>query len=221
MDTQGISTKCMEKWIKPKELKNLCKSLAVLSWICGDSTRYKYNQVKSEFSFENGQGDSANIVFKDNDVLFLAFAHEAIFAYWDGANHIFPDQNGNFLPRTFKDYYEEYLDEERISILAWFLIKDKKWTNFPLIDEERVEDAKGEDDPDGSELIWDYLPLNPELYCLWEGEYFDLEIDLSIVEKIYAHKKLNYEDVFKVNPNTLMCRKEFEDMLVSIGYHES
>lgn len=80
--TQGLSTKNLNKWPDANRLKNLCKTLATLSWIQMDLERFGMHTKEngtSIFQFSNGEGDTASLFFNESGVLFKGFAHTKVF----------------------------------------------------------------------------------------------------------------------------------------------
>jgi hypothetical protein len=51
---------------------------------------------------------------------------------------------------------------------------------------------------------------------LFAGDYFELELDLQLVESIYEHRPLNSEIVYRLNPDADLEQLKID--LIEIGY---
>ena len=73
-----------------------------------------------------------------------------------------------------------------------------------------------EDDPDGSEHLLAALDGRPETYRDFAAEYYEKELELDAIGRVYAHEPLTTELVMKLNPNVKL--KQLKDDMAEIGY---
>lgn len=205
--SKKISTNNLSKWPKPSELRKLCQSLAILAWIQVDWGRYRFSPIDNEsdfFKLNNGQGDSAEIIFDPSGTVMKGFHHECPYAFWYGENCPWPQENGLWLPSSLQVYWQDFFEDESVSFISWFLKGQSKWSNLKLKTDELEKVVKEEriSDPDGSEYIWSYFPSTADLYCLLEGkQYYERDFDKGIVASIYDHGPIDRNSIKSLNPN--------------------
>lgn len=209
---ESLSTADLEAWPNPLAFLKPMQSLAVLSACENDLRRYSVKKHASlkviVGEMDNGQGDSCRLIFATVGMVISGFAHEAVTSSlrnsgpYEGTYEGFPDE--------FAKMYEHLLDEEDVSFCAWYLNSEGSWQRG------RVELPDDEEDPDGSEHIFEYLPFDPLLYAKLEGEYYGREFDIEAVQAIYAHEPLTEDLIKRVNPHCSYARDSviFRD----IGY---
>ena len=57
-----------------------------------------------------------------------------------------------------------------------------------------------EGDDGGKDFILSYICSNADQWIEWAEDYYEMDIDKSIVEKVYQKKLLTAEDIHKLDP---------------------
>jgi hypothetical protein len=213
----SISTQNLHLLPSISDLKKLLKSLAVLDAISSpewDSRYYSYNANWSSDeemgSMRNGCGDEFYVLFNSHGCFIKGFAHESAMSSW-GTNEQKP-WNGLLenVPSEFKSAVNEpAFSMDNISFCIWRAFTDNKWHIGAF-------DFADDDDPDGSEYLLELFDRKPSSYLAFAGDYFELELDLQLVESIYEHRPLNSEIVYRLNPDADLEQLKID--LIEIGY---
>jgi len=92
------------------------------------------------------------------------------------------------LPKQFDDFiYNEPIKTRKSTFCIWRTIADSEWQTGDTVD------------PDGSEDILYLLDGDPEKYVEFCEDYYEKEIPLDIVEKIYQGEPISLEMIYKLN----------------------
>ena len=97
-------------------------------------------------------------------------------------------KNLSSLPKQFDDFiYNEPIKTRKSTFCIWRTIADSEWQTGETIE------------PDGSEDILYLLDGNPEKYVEFCKDYYEKEIPLDIVERIYQAEPISLEMIYKLN----------------------
>lgn len=161
-------------------------------------------------SMRNGCGDEFYVLFNSHGCFVKGFDHESAMSSW-GTDEQKP------WPGLFEGLPSEFLEAskepafsmENISFCIWRLESSACWEQgkFEFVDCE---------DPDGSEYLLSIFDGNPMTYKKFAAEYYEVDVPLSAINKIYSHSPLTEELVRAINPE--LCLAELEDDLKEIGY---
>ena len=92
------------------------------------------------------------------------------------------------LPKQFYDFiYNEPIKSRKSTFCIWRTNTDSEWNIGEALEE------------DGSEDILDILDGSPEKYVEFCEDYYEKEIPLDIVEKIYQGEPITLEMIYKLN----------------------
>ena len=102
-------------------------------------------------------------------------------------------KNLSSLPKQFDDFiYNEPIKTRKSTFCIWRTIADSEWQTGETID------------PDGSEDILYLLDGDPEKYVEFCEDYYEKEIPLDIVERIYQGEPISLEMICELlTTNTL------------------
>jgi len=96
-----------------------------------------------------------------------------------------------------------------ISFCLWRLNTDDYWNcgsiNYP-----------DEDDPDGSEYLFEILNCDPKTYQEFAKEYYEVSIPIESVLHIYKHLPLTSNIITSLNDEIALS--DIETELIEIGY---
>ncbi|MBF1195818.1 MAG: hypothetical protein HXM12_09715, partial [Fusobacterium periodonticum] len=91
-------------------------------------------------------------------------------------------------PKQFDDFiYNEPIKTRKSTFCIWRTIADSEWQTGETID------------PDGSEDILYLLDGDPEKYVEFCEDYYEKDIPLDIVERIYQGEPISLEMIYKLN----------------------
>ena len=92
------------------------------------------------------------------------------------------------LPKQFDDFiYNEPIKTRKSTFCIWRTIADSEWQTGETID------------PDGSEYILYLLDGNPKKYVEFCEDYYEKDIPLDIVERIYQGEPISLEMIHGLN----------------------
>jgi hypothetical protein len=166
-------------------LKRLMQSLAVLDTIISPEWDYRYYSFIAQWSAEeemgsmrNGSGDDLFALFSAHGCLLKGFAHESSKAQVD------PGFLYSQLPAPFsKQVHEPAISPANVTFLYWRGLDDAQWHSLP------IPNLTGAGD--GSEDLLKLLDGDPASYRAFAAEYYERELPLDAIERIYAHEPLS------------------------------
>lgn len=194
------STRCLNDLPSLDELVRLSKAFAMLDAILSpewDSRYYSFNAHwgagEMMGSMRNGSGDEYFILFNKQGAAIKGFDHEAIMSPW-GAN---PPTIWPGMYDSVPDYFSSFLSEEafamdQVTYCFWRSYDDKAWqcgiSKFPV-----------GNDPDGSEWMLNIFSGEPVIYQQFAKDYYEVDLELAVVQQIYEHTPLTDEIVKVLN----------------------
>jgi hypothetical protein len=215
----GPSTRNLEKLPSPERLEQLSKSLAMLDAIlCPDwEDRYysfnaRWDKNTRMASKRNGSGDFYFMTFSNDGVFIKGFDHESPMSpHANASGKVWPDVLDG-VPTEFSRFLTEPAFEmDDTTFCIWFSQADPGWRcgniEFPKHDRN---------DPDGSSFLLQMLQDDPKRYKSWAEDYFELDIPLKSVKRLYALEPLTTELVESLNADITL--KELEADIAEIGY---
>jgi nucleoid DNA-binding protein len=212
MVPDGLSSFNLKDLPTGNDLWRICQSLHVLARINNDPQRYHaIQQIKPDldyFSMDNSQGDSALVLFWRGHTVIKGFSHESSMSSWGGTT--WPGIYDGLPNDLVESLFEEYLEAEAVSFCVWH-DSVKGWGKGDIKVFPNVPDS----DPDGSQLIFSYLPLNAAEYIQIYEEIHSRSFDPRLVEAIYEHAPLSDKMVRALNPD---CRFSLHRICDCSGY---
>ena len=184
------------------ELRRLLQSLAMLDALHCPEWEFRYysfdsrwNKGESMGSMRNGEGDHFFVHFTRHGCFVKGFAHESPMAPVDDrAPEVWPGMFDG-LPKVFSGSLREVaFDNEFTTFCFWRLIDDDGWRKGPVKYPARVPD------PDGSRELLALLDGRPASYRRWAEDYYEMDVPLPPVKRVYAHEPLTNELVEELNP---------------------
>lgn len=155
-------------------------------------------------SMRDGSGDEFYIVFEAERAFIKGFAHERSEAVKRYSLEIAKAQ----VPDVFDACLEEpAFSPEHASFVLWNL--GQAWRALDL-------GLPKEGDPDGSGDLLSILAGAPAQYVEFASWYFEVDLPLEAVQRVYAHEPLTEELVALLNPETSL--DEIREDLEEIGY---
>ena len=213
----SISTQNLTSIPSIIDLKMLLKSLAALDAIISPEWDCRYYSFNSQWgeneqmgSMRNGCGDEFFVLFNQFGCFIKGFAHESTMSSWrtDGQKPWQGLLEG--LPNELKEAAEEpAFSMDNISFCLWRSFQDTEWQ----IGKFEFEDG---DDPDGSEYLFELFDMKPSSYQEFASGYYELELELSMIENIYKHRPITIEHAKVLNSEV-----DFDLLskdLIEIGY---
>ncbi|WP_372871639.1 hypothetical protein [Shewanella sp.] len=172
-----------------ESLKKRAKALAMLdAIICPEwEDRYysfdqKWDENEQMASMRNGCGDEWFILFASFGIGIKGLDHETEIA----ADDEFREEIAGQLPASFSSFYKEpSFSWDWVSFCYWLEPETSEW--------QKVENtaSKYEDDNDGSSDLLNILIDNETAYHEFVGWYYELEIPIETIKKIYDLEPLS------------------------------
>ncbi|MFD5780359.1 hypothetical protein [Streptomyces sp. NPDC126933] len=204
------------------DLRNLCRSLAVLDMILSPDWEYRYYSFNSAWtdgnemaSMRNGSGDEYSIVFSAVGAYVRGFDHESPMSPYAHDGEPWPGVIDG-VPSVFRPWVEEpaFTDEGNMPVVTaclWREVADSQWRcgtiDFP----------EGRDDPDGAEGLFHLLvDRSPEAYQRFAEDYYEVLVNLEAVRHVYAWRPLTPEIVSLLNAETDLS--DVAEEIDAIGY---
>ncbi|HPT51199.1 MAG TPA: hypothetical protein PKZ22_13575 [Accumulibacter sp.] len=213
-----ISTRNLTSLPKPDALRRLLQALALLDAILEEEWQYRYYSFNAKWSpteqmgsMRNGSGDDFFAVFDSSGCFLRGFSHESPMTPWrETPPTIWPGVLDAVPPRFERSLKEPAFHMEDTTFCIWCLAGNSAWSCGP------IEFPANEEDPDGSLWMLSALDGNPETYQLFVREYFELEVKLGAISRVFEHEPLSVE-LLQAFP----CSRNFQDVIADaeeIGY---
>ncbi len=181
----------------PQELETFLKAQAILDIIMNSEEDswlrlvQRYTSDTPAYCVSDGSGNEMDIFFEENGVFIKGFDHEnELNQYakeeWDDQ---FFKETYEGIPSNFLDIYEDEDSLMEMTFCMWYDNQTGKW-NQTIV----------EGDDGGKDFMLDYICPNADKWIEWAEDYYEMDIDKSIVEKAYQKKPLTAEDIHKLNP---------------------
>ena len=170
----------------------------------------KWDEKEQMGSMRNGCGDDFSILFNASGCFIKGFDHESAMSSWSTDEQLpWPDLLKGLPPEFLAVSKEPAFSMENISFCIWKLNTSNSW-------EKGEFEYADDDDPDGSEYLLDIFDGKAVTYQVFAQEYYEVDLVLTEIEKIYCHISLTDELVKSINPDASL--KELEKDIVEIGY---
>ncbi|MFI6820138.1 hypothetical protein ACIBJE_04195 [Micromonospora sp. NPDC050187] len=205
-------------------LRDRCKALAVLECIVGGGEPYyAYTRAWGDDEaalMSNGSGDEWAVVFTAAGAFIRAFDHESAMTPYRGPDHgLWPGLLDD-LPAVFRPQIEEpaFGDEEGqflATAVLWRLFDDDRWhagegITFP------PPRGPYDTDPDGSGRLGILLDDIVDRYVRFAEDYYEIEVDPTVIEHVVAHRPLTDVVVQALNPQVTVAG--LHEDITAIGY---
>ncbi|MET4921007.1 hypothetical protein P3L51_01265 [Streptomyces sp. PSRA5] len=190
------------------DLRNLCRSLAVLDTILSPDWEYRYYSFNSGWadgeemaSMRNGSGDEYSIVFSAAGAYMRGFDHESPMSPYANDGDVWPGVIDD-VPSAFRTCVEEpaFTDEDDTPVVTaclWRETADTRWSHGT------IDFPAGHDDPDGANRLFHLLAdPSPEAYQRFAEDYYEVPVNLEAVRHIYALRPLTPALVSDLNAAT-------------------
>lgn len=191
-----ISTQDLSSLPDVPQLERLLQSLAMLEAILCPEWEYRYYSFNAKWgkgermgSMRNGSGDEFFALFNKYGCFLKGFEHECKLASMPELC----SQLYEGVPAQLKGgVTEPAFSPENVTVCIWRAVADSHWN------QAGVKLPKGKD-PDGSTYLLTHLDGDPETYCEFAEEYYEVEVDREAVVAIYEHQPLTKSLVADLN----------------------
>ena len=184
------------EYLSPQELSHQLKCMAVLDIIMNSEEDawlrrvQKYSSEGEAYCFSNGSGDEMDIFFEENGVFIRGFDHENDLNQfgadeWDDS---FFAETYAGIPENFLEIYEDGEQKEYMTFCMWYDYGAACW---------RQNITEGDDG--GKDFLLSCICKNAEEWAEWAEYYYEADIDLEVVRKVYSGGKLTAEDIKRLN----------------------
>nr|WP_198955557.1 hypothetical protein [Frankia sp. CcI49] len=206
------------------DLRNLCRSLAMLDAILSPDWEYRYYSFDASWadgeemaSMRNGSGDEYSIVFCAAGAYVRGFDHEAPMTPYDR------DRDGepwpgvlDSVPAVFRRFVDEpaFTDEDGTPVVTaclWREASDDRWRHGT------IDFPSDHPDPDGATMLFELLAdRSPEAFQRFAEDYHEVTVDLEAVRALYALRPLDPGLVASLNGEVTLA--DLAEDISAIGY---
>ena len=212
-----ISTRNLDALPTIENLRRLTRSLATLDAVLMPDWQWRYYSYNSNWSagetmasMRDGSGDSYFILFSEAGVVIGGRGHESAVAAAMADGGLQLPGIIDAIPAVFERFVNEpAFSVSEMTFCLWRKAGSTAWEVGP------VELLEGHD-PDGSEGLLYILDGKPETYAAWAKEYYEVEVDIDAVRRIYEHTPLSNELVSLLNPEVTI--DDLAEDIAEIGY---
>lgn len=206
-------------------LRDRCKALAVVECILdGGEPYYAYTQAWGDDEaalMDNGSGAEWAVVFAAEGAFIRVFDHESAMTPYRSRDHELWPGLLDGIPAGFRPQIEEpAFGAEEGQFLAtavlWRLSGDDRWYAGEGIIFPPPRGPHDNNAPDGSALLEILLDDIVERYVTFAEDYYETELDPTVVEYVVAHRPLTDVLVQALNPEMTVAR--LHEDIATIGY---
>lgn len=188
-----ISTLNLSNLPGPEALHRLLQALALLDAILEEEWNYRYYSFDSKWSptehmgsMRNGSGDDFFALFDDSGCFLRGFDHESAMSPWSATPpKVWPGVLDHVPLQFESSLNESAFHMEDTTFCIWCLAGDSVWSCGA------IEYPSDEEDPDGSLWMLSALDGNPETYQEFVKDYFELDVPLEAIDRVFAHEPLS------------------------------
>jgi hypothetical protein len=212
-----ISTRNLGGLLTIEKTIRLSQSLAVLDAILSPEWDYRYYSFNSAWgpgemmaSMRDGAGDEYFILFDEHGAAMKGFAHESPMSSWRSS----PPKPWSGIYDSVPAEFASFLNEpafslDSVSFCIWRRRQDDAWHSA-------ARDYPPGADPDGSWAMLEILGGDPEVFGEFAQSYYETEIPVEAIKKVYAHLPLTDDLIHALNKNLSLA--DVRDDLQEIGY---
>jgi len=212
-----LSTRNLTLLAGPTRLRQLLQSMAILDAILCPEWQYRYYSFNSAWSpgaqmgsMRDGCGNSFFALFNSRGCFLKGFHHEAAMTpYAHDPPRIWPGLLDGVPPEYADGLNEPAFSMEDVTFCLWRGYQEPAWQRGSV-------SYPADHDPDGSEDLLGPLDARPETYQEWAEAYYEVPVDLDVVEHVYRFLPLNATLVRRLNPDRVI--EELAEDLEEIAY---
>ena len=190
-----MSTRNLTNLPKPEALKRPLQALALLDAILEERWQYRYYSFNSKWSsseqmgsMRNGSGDDFFAMFDSSGCFLRGFDHESKMTPWrKKPPKVWPGILETVPSQFAASVIEPAFHMEDTTFCIWCLASDSEWSRGVIQFPEDIVD------PDGSEWMLSELEGKPEMYWAFAEEYFEVDVDVSAISRVFTHEPLSPE----------------------------
>ena len=169
----------------------------------------KWDKDEMMASMTDSCGDNFYILFNAHGAILKGFDHENVMSPWSRDDHsLWPGMFDGVPPQFAQFFTEPAFEIPDTTFCIWRLNTDDAWhggvTEFPDDD----------DGSDGSEGMLSIFTTGPESYREFAQGYYEKDISLEFVRRVYNHDPLTDELVRGLNPDLTLSglRKDLDEI---------
>ena len=200
-------------------LRAWSQSLAVLDAVLSPDWETRYFSFDTHWgereqlaSMRNGSGDEYSFTHTKDGVYGRGFDHESALSPFIRT----PPEPWRGLLEPIPDVLRPAADEPAftmgdipsVTLRLWRLEGDGAWSYGVPVDPPS--------DDDGGTALFDELDGDPRTYAAFARDYYEVDLPLSAVEHVFAHRPLTEDVVRALNPDVTL--DDLADDLREIGY---
>ncbi|WP_314587860.1 hypothetical protein [Paenibacillus terrigena] len=191
----------LEQLPGPENLKKLMIVQAALNTILCETEWLRYHSFVQEWDegvcmakIDNGAGDHLIMLFSAEGSIIKGFDHESqLSPYAQDEHKVWPGIY-DYVPNELLLHLEhEGIEKEDVTFCMWRRNSDSRWQKG------KVEIPKGAED--GSGFLIGAIYQTPEDFVQFAKDYFEIELPVDIVKKVYEGVSITVEMIQTINPD--------------------
>lgn len=187
------------QYISKSQLKQILDKMTILDIImCPKEEDYlritTMQKIENGYKYivDNGSGDSLIIFITSNGAYIKGFDHESKWNQFgaDEWNEDFYEQVYKNAPSEFFELVGNEDERNETTFCMWNVDDTEKWyQNETLYD----------DDDGGKEFLLGYIMESAKEWCEWAEDYYEQELNMDIIKKVYNGASIDDEIISKLN----------------------
>lgn len=188
----------MIPYITAEKLKDCLKAMAVLDVIVLPEEKSWLRIINSasadgctKYMIDNGSGDMLDIFFTEKGTLMKGFDHENEWNQFaaDEWDERFFDSAYAGAPAEFMDLLSQE-DIEYTTFSMWCTDHTVQWM---------LNETEGNDG--GRKYLLGYIHQTAQEWFEWARDYYEMSLDIHVIQRIYDGNAVLEEDIRKLNPS--------------------
>lgn len=184
---------------EPERLRKVVRILAALDMIMCQEEWLRVHRYETGSSdgdgvgmIDNGAGDHLFVNFSKEGTLIKGFDHESLYSpYAQDEYGIWPGMYDG-MPLSLLAYLDdEMFEKEDVTFCLWREPRDTVWKSGEFIRPDEWDDGK--------EFLLGYLYATPEAYTEWATYYYEKEINLEAVKRVYSEAAITAGTIVDLN----------------------
>lgn len=191
----------LEQLPGPESLKKLMIVQATLNTILCETEWLRYHSFIPEWDsgvsmakINNGAGDHLIILFSAEGSIIKGFDHESLLSpYAQDEHKVWPGIYDNVPNELLPLLEHEGIEKEAVTFCMWRKNSDATWQKG------KVKMPMGADD--GSDFLIGAIYQTPEDFVQFAKDFFELELPVDVVDKVYEGVPITVEMIQMLNPD--------------------
>jgi hypothetical protein len=193
------STSNIKEFYQPEDLRETLISLAALNIILCEEDWLRYHRYTRNWTenvemaeIDNGAGDHLYILFTPQATVLKGFDHESPLSPYVREGHKLREGIYDNIPSNLLELLKDVsIQMDDATFCIWHEASDRNWKTGNI--------SFDKDEDDGSGFLFGTILDSAEKFKDWADDYFEMDVPLTIVDKIYKGKVISDEMILILN----------------------